>query len=156
MSSLSITRRMRLCHNVFARESSNRSNLVSNRRCRDCHVHCRELAMTTEDCDTVSNAGVRHDNKYFPAPGGRELKGGGLNKIVSPSLNPSTLKGTSKRGGKQELDCRVIRESGALFQLLKYSPVHLQDLIKTLIPVIPLLITNSLKPTCGGMGFPQS
>ena len=48
----------RLCHNVFARESNDRRNLVSNRHHRDCHVHCRELAMTNEDYDTVSYAGM--------------------------------------------------------------------------------------------------
>ena len=47
---------MRLYHNVFAREHSDRSNLAPNRHHRDCHVHGRELAMTNMDCDTVSMA----------------------------------------------------------------------------------------------------
>jgi len=36
-----------------AGECNERSNLISIRIYLDCHVHCRELAMTNEDCDTV-------------------------------------------------------------------------------------------------------
>ncbi len=38
-----------LCPDVFARESNDRSNLLSNQHHKDCHVHCRELAMTKEN-----------------------------------------------------------------------------------------------------------
>jgi len=41
------------------RVDNDRSNLVSNRQRKDCHVHCRELAMTNENCDTVWKAGIR-------------------------------------------------------------------------------------------------
>jgi hypothetical protein len=57
-----VIRAQRLCHNVCARESNDRSNLVSNRHHRDCHIHCREFAMTNNDCDTVSQAGIQ---KYY-------------------------------------------------------------------------------------------
>jgi len=36
-------------------ECNERSNLISIRIYLDCHVHCRELAMTNEDYDTVSS-----------------------------------------------------------------------------------------------------
>jgi ATP-dependent helicase HrpA len=41
------------------RVDNDRSNLVSNQQHKDCHVHCRELAMTNENCDTVWKAGIR-------------------------------------------------------------------------------------------------
>jgi ATP-dependent helicase HrpA len=40
------------------RVGNDRSNLVSNRQHKDCHVHCRELARTNENCDTVWQAGI--------------------------------------------------------------------------------------------------
>ncbi|MFZ3055265.1 MAG: DUF3418 domain-containing protein, partial [Smithella sp.] len=48
------------------RVDNDRSNLVSTRQHKDCHpacagqaVHCRKLAMTNENCDTVWKAGIR-------------------------------------------------------------------------------------------------
>ena len=48
---------------VFARESNDRSNLVVIRYHRDCHVHCRELAMTNVNYDTVSRSGMTDEGK---------------------------------------------------------------------------------------------
>jgi len=49
---------IRDCVVIFFCERGNyRSNLIGNRIYLDCHVHYRELAMTDENYDTVSNSG---------------------------------------------------------------------------------------------------
>jgi ATP-dependent helicase HrpA len=46
------------------RMNNERSNHLSNRHHRDCHVHCRELAMTKEDCDTVWQVGIQEISRF--------------------------------------------------------------------------------------------
>ena len=44
--------------------------------------------------------------KDLPAPGGRELKGGGYDKIVSPSFFISSPQGRKNTSGTGEMICR--------------------------------------------------